>query len=174
MSSRGLPTLVFDVRARRLERRIALAGVVLALAVPALVTDNIGVTAALIGSSLAVSAVAAGFWYFGWIGGRAESLASLAWKSDGTWLLTDRGGRVHEAVLRTDTRVLNARFLWLRWDTPLPFSGWTRRVSLLLGMGDVPATDFRRLQVRLRLDRPGADRPEWAKAVSEKRVTPVQ
>ena len=81
---------------------------------------------------------------------------------------------MQEAVLRADTRVLNARLLWLRWDMPLPVSGRTRRVSLLLGMGDVPAADFRRLQVRLRLDRPRADRPEWAKAVSEKRVTPIQ
>lgn len=90
----------------------------------------------------AVTLVGAGFRLIGWFGGSA-GLTRIACQPDGRWALTDGSGRTMDAELAAGSRITSFA-LWLEWR------GRVGRPLLLLP-GDVPAEDFRRLVVRLRL-----------------------
>jgi hypothetical protein len=140
MSSTGSPTLTVDVAARHGERRIVLATLLIApLAVLQLELRGLVLAVVLI---LALTAIVGGFRAINWLGD-ARRLTRIVCQSDGSWLLYEAGGRVTETDLTNATR-FSTHALWLCW------SGRRLRPLLLL-RGDLPAADFRRLRVRLRV-----------------------
>ena len=154
MSSHGFPTLRLDVRGRRTEMRCAAILGLLSSAAPMLVAGNIGWWWAAGIALMTSAAVLTAFRQAGWMAGD-DTLLAVTWRSDGGWLLCDARGRNFEAVLGPDSR-MSPKAVWLRWDVlPATLTGrGTRRTRiLLLCPGDVPAGDFRRLLVRLRVDR---------------------
>jgi hypothetical protein len=165
---------MYDLAARRGEKACAITLTILAALTPMLVTGwTKGMAAAAVGFLL-LCALGAGFWCAGWLGG-PRSLIQAVWRSDGTWSLTSRDGRRYEASLRPETRMSPA-LIWLRWNAELPLPPIVGRVarkprqfrkSLLLIPGDLPAADFRRLLVRLRLDQ-----SECAPNVEQANLTP--
>lgn len=146
MSSPGLPTLELDVRPRRAEPCLASLAICIAGAAPWLAGHGwkhlllavVAMTGCIVGLRLA-----------GWLGG-LRRIDRIAWRADGTWQLTDAGGRCYEAVLRTDSRVA-ASMLWLRWDARSGAAAKRTRRSMWLTAQDVPQQQLRRLGVRLRL-----------------------
>jgi hypothetical protein len=148
MSSHGSPTLAFDLRTRRSERVCAILLIALAAVAPALAGPILDPGLRL-PCAIALSGVlTAAFRWSGWLGG-GKSLDGMVWRGDGVWLLTFQDGRQAEATLEGSTRMSPAA-VWLRWK----FEGLRPRWrSLLLIPGDLPEADFRRLLVRLRLDR---------------------
>jgi hypothetical protein len=143
MSSPDFPTLHLDVSARRTERALAL--VVLSLAVLATFLlfqqSFVRIAVAALCSTLAIGIA---FRLLGWLGG-ARQLTRVVCQPDGQWVLSDAGGRRIECELKSSSRITGSA-LWLEW------TGRTGPPLLLLN-GDVPAADFRRLVVRLRLAR---------------------
>lgn len=148
MSSHGSPTLVSDLRARCGEPACALLLIVLGSLSPTLVGPFASVGLKLGCVVVLAAALTAAFRSAGWLGG-AGSVTRLLWRGDGVWILTFQSGRQVEATLESGTRMSPAA-IWLRWKLAGP---GPRRRSLLLIPGDVPEADFRRLLVRLRLDR---------------------
>jgi hypothetical protein len=138
MSSPGLPLLPIDVAARRGERCVALATLLMvSLAIGH--WDLPGVARAG-GAAVVVLAMAYGFAALGWIGGQRR-LARIVCRPDGRWALCEAGGRVVDAEL-TDASRISPSAVWLCWNV-------RRFRPLLLVRGDIPDTDFRRLLVRL-------------------------
>jgi len=147
MSSHGSPTLDLDVRARRIERRVAIAAVVTAVMSPWLlqaVDPFVRITLSVATGAL----VAAGFWRAGWLGIK-HRLARIAWLGDGRWILQMHAGQSFEAQLDTGTR-RGSHFAWLRWRTSHFRS---QPHSMLLVQGDLRPGELRRLLVRLGTDR---------------------
>ena len=147
MSSQGSPTLDLDVRARRTERRVAIAAVVTAVLSPWLLraVDPMVLMPACLASG---ALVAAGFWRAGWLGVRYR-VARIAWLSDGRWILETQAGQSFEAQLDSGSR-RGSHFAWLRWRSS-HFS--PQRRSMLLVHGDLRPGELRRLLVRLGTDR---------------------
>lgn len=145
MSSSALPTLVIDLTARRGERRVALAGCV--LAVCSALQWNLPPGGGILVAACVLFTVAMGFRQTGWFGGR-HRLVRIACRSDGGWVLWDAGGRAIHTQLSAASRV-SAHALWLRWQAE-------NGPPLLILPGDIPATHFRRLVVRLRCEFPGS------------------
>ncbi len=156
MSSQGLPSLVFDLQSRRAQKRCAILAIILTAAVPVLLTGIPGIPLTLSISVLATLVVAAGFRHAGWLNG-PSALVGITWRADALWILTDARGRNYEAVLSPASR-MSPHAIWLRWTIQQPADSfamrtWFRSRTLLLARGDLPDADFRRLLVRLRLDR---------------------
>lgn len=140
MSSPGLPTLTIDVSARRGERRIVVATL---LIVPfALWQWSLPDAAVAIAGALFVVAIACGFVAAGWVVGRRR-LARIVCQADGRWALYEASGRVIDAELTAATRT-SSHAVWLCWTE-------RRFAPLLLLRGDIPNDEFRRLLVRLRV-----------------------
>lgn len=140
MSSHGLPTLFLDIRGRRAERAVAASMLVLACCASTQLPLPGAVLAAVVPA--AATLVGLGFLFSGWLGGPGR-LTRIACQPDGRWMLSDGAGRTVEAELAPGSRITPFA-LWLEWQ------GRAGRPLLLLP-GDVPATDFRQLVVRLRL-----------------------
>jgi hypothetical protein len=143
MSSPDFPTLHLDVSARRTERALALVVLSLAVLATFLLFQQSFVTIA-IAALCSTLTIGIAFRRFGWLGG-ARRLTRVVCQPDGQWVLSDVGGRRIECELKSSSRI-TARALWLEW------TGGGGPPLLLLA-GDVPAADFRRLVVRLRLGR---------------------
>jgi hypothetical protein len=141
VSSQNSPTLELDVRARRWEPRIAAITLLLAAASPwALGGISFWVMAA--GSTIFTVVVWWGLRRACWLGG-ARRIERVVWLPDGHWVLVDGQGRSRDGMLRADSRT-GGQIVWLRWN-----ADGIR--SMLLASGDVPATELRRLVVRLRV-----------------------
>lgn len=134
-----------------------MALILLAALAPLLAGQVVDVSFRSAGALVSGLGVAWGFYRAGWLGGHS-SIHRMIWSGDGVWLLALRDGRQCEGRLRSDTRMSPAA-IWLRWTiepAPLvdaPMAGTARSRTLLLVPGDLPAGDFRRLLVRLRVDR---------------------
>jgi hypothetical protein len=147
MSSPDFPTLHLDVSARRAERALAVAVLTLAaLATFLLFQQSFATiaTAALCGTL----AIGFAFRLLGWLGG-PRRLTRVVCQPDGQWVLSDTSGRRIECELKPSSRI-TTRALWLEWTGRLG-------PPLLLMAGDLPAADFRRLVMRLRLGRLGPE-----------------
>jgi hypothetical protein len=142
MSSTGLPTLTIDVTTRRGERFIA--GVVLLLVITAVLQLQHPVATLALIAACALMSVAGGCMMLGWIGGDRR-IARIVCQPDGRWVLCEASGRTVEHQLSGASRASN-HAVWLQWQ------GTISRPLLLLS-GDIPAADFRRLVMRLRLTR---------------------
>ncbi|MFL6616992.1 MAG: hypothetical protein ACJ8MH_00235 [Povalibacter sp.] len=156
MSSPDSPTLALDLRDRRADSRCGLLVSMLAGLAPFLYLKFFPLTILLV-CSLALFAVCGmGFRRADWFGSR--KLARITWQPDGCWVLTDARGENYKAVLSPSSR-MSPFALWLRWSlveetAPSEKRAFTRRgPTLLLGRTDLAVTDFRRLLVRLRMDR---------------------
>ena len=134
MSSPGLPTLTIDVAARRTERRLVVATL---LIVPFAMWQS-GLPSAGV---LVTFVIACGFVALGWVGGRSR-IARIVCRPDGRWSLCEASGRVIDADLSMASRA-SPHAVWLRWHAS--------RRALLLVRGDIPDNEFRRLLVRLRV-----------------------
>ena len=144
--------LTIDVRARRAERALGVLALLGLVGAGMLLLPSFSVLSAA-SFALVSAAVIAGLWLHGWLGG-ARRLARIACLPNGHWQLRDARHTDAFARLRADSRV-SAHCLWLRWNAE---SAWPRRASMLLIYGDLPAADWRRLTVRLRLQNP-VDQP---------------
>jgi hypothetical protein len=140
MSSTGFPTLTIDVGARRGDRLVA-AAVLLLVVAAILQLERRPSTIALV-LLCAIVSIAGTFLMIGWIAGKRR-VARIVCQSDGRWLLGEAGGRTSERELSGVSRV-SAHAIWLQWQGEL-------MRPLLLLPGDIPEADFRRLVVRLRL-----------------------
>jgi hypothetical protein len=129
---------------RRAERRVA--WFVLAAAAGAVALLGPASWTELLVSSAGVAAIGGGFWRAGWIGSR-HRIAAVHWLADGRWLLADRHENTLPSELSADTR-LAGEILWLRWKS-LDAAGGSKRHSMLLTPGDLPAGQLRALRVRL-------------------------
>jgi hypothetical protein len=98
--------------------------------------------AAILGAAVMVGA---GLSHAGWLGG-GRRIQRLTWLDGGGWLLTDAAGRNYTGRLRGNARVAG-RWIWLSWTLGKAHPGR----HMLLGPGDIPAPDLRRLAVRLRI-----------------------
>ena len=155
MSSTSSPTLLLDLRKRRWEARIAVALSAVAAAAPFLLVQGIGLQLAA-GASLTILATCLfGFVRARWLG--KQRLVSAAWQSDSSWLLTDASGRTYVASLSASSR-MSPFAVWLHWRLEDPQSQPSARfaprsLAMLLLRPDLAGSDFRRLLVRLRMDR---------------------
>ena len=140
MSSPGFPTLNLDVSGRRAERTLGIAILIAACAALSVLDQPLVLIAS--GMLCTTLAIAGGFRLIGWMGG-AGRITRIACQPDGHWLLSDGRGQVSDCVLSGASRVTPAA-IWLLW------AGRSNRPLLLLP-GDIPAEDFRRLVVCLRL-----------------------
>ncbi len=139
MSSPDLPILTIDVAARRGERLIVAATL---LILPFAVVQWASASAALAGiGALVMLVIAYGFVALGWIGGPSR-LVRIACRPDGRWSLCDAAGRRVDANLTAASRT-SPHALWLCWDS--------LRRPLLLVRGDIADDEFRQLLVRLRV-----------------------
>lgn len=172
MSSHGSPTLVLELRSLQGQRLVALTFMALAGLAPLLLfpTSAYPIFVVLL-AILGPSVLAAGFRRAGWLGG-ARSVTRAIWRGDGTWQLIDAAGRKVEARLSPASR-MSPVAVWLRWSVEpsvaavgrFCVSGGRARTVLLLPR-DLPDPDFRRLLVRLRLDRSECAAPSPAQANS--------
>jgi hypothetical protein len=157
MLSRGLPTLDLDVRSRRIESLAAWLTLALGAVAPLLLQVDLWMRAVLI--VLSASVIAIGFRQAGWWG--PYRLLRIVWLSDGRWMLSRRDGPPVEVRLLPDSRRAPA-CVWLRWQreqSPVSFGSASRharsgfglpsRYAMLLGNGDLPAAEWRRLRMRL-------------------------
>ena len=110
---------------------------------------------------LGSSVLATEFHRAGRLGG-TRSVFRAVWRSDGTWQLTRGSGRESEARLLPASR-MSPVAIWLRWSVE---PGGPRTRTMLLLPCDLPGPDFRRLLVRLRLDRSECAAPTAAQANS--------
>ena len=108
------------------------------------------------GSSLALAVCAVGFYRADWMGG--SKLVRITWQAEGSWALTATDGTTYIASLSPSSR-MSPFAVWLQWtlvDDPRNSAKpcvLGRSPAVLLGRGDITANDFRRLLVRLRMDR---------------------
>jgi hypothetical protein len=140
MSSTGFPTLTIDVTARRGERFVAASVLLLVLAAVFQLQRPVA-TLALIAACAFIS-IGGGFLMLGWIAGDRR-IARIVCQPDGGWVLCGTDGRAMERELAGTSRV-SSHAVWLQWQG-------VSSPPLLLLPGDIPAADFRRLVVRLRL-----------------------
>jgi len=145
MSSQGSPTLILELPRLRSECLLGVALIVLAVAAPLLLIDDMTGLAIV---ALVAVLLTASFRRAGWLGG-PHALIRTTWRSDGVWRLTRSGGEECDAQLLPSSR-MSPVAIWLRWESDDPS---IRGRALLVLARDVPAGDFRRLLVRLRLDR---------------------
>ena len=96
----------------------------------------------IVGSAAVLAATFAGFVVLGWVGGRRR-LTRIACQPDGRWSLCEAGGQTRLAELAASSRI-SSQGVWLAWNG-------RRHKPLLLLKSDLPASDFRRLLVRLRV-----------------------
>ena len=155
MSSPSSPTLSLDLRERRWDARVAIAASFAAATAPWLLVRVVGWPAVACSSLLILVICVVGFHRANWLG--PKRLVRAVWQSDGCWLLTETSGRTYMAMLAASTR-MSPFAIWLRWESQDSFDAaeWMRRgqvATLLLFRGDLPTSDFRRLLVRLRMDR---------------------
>jgi hypothetical protein len=158
MSSHGSPTLVLELRQARTQGVVALSLLIFISLAPLLVLGTVNPFLVLPVHLAVVAVLAITFRMAGWLGG-AGSLSRVIWRSDGVWRLIEAGGGEFEGRLRATSR-MSPVAIWLQW-APLPasptdrpgFRPWRRTRTLLLLPRDLPDADFRRLLVRLRLDR---------------------
>lgn len=168
MSSHGSPTLVLELRQMRGQRLAAISLMALAGLAPLLILGSVGLALAVLLVALGLSVLAMGFRRAGWLGG-TRSVVRAIWRSDGTWQLTMASNAEVEARLLPASR-MSPVAIWLRWSiepAPAPGSMHSPRTrTLLLLPGDLSRPDFRRLLVRLRLDRSECAAPTAAQANS--------
>jgi hypothetical protein len=156
MSLQSSPTLVLELRQRRWDRRCAIALLCAVAIAPLALVGSVSWALLLGGSVLALAACAVGFYRADWMG--PCKLVRVTWQAEGSWALTDTDGNTHIASLRPSSR-MSPFAVWLIWtpvDDPRNSTtscGFGRSPSVLIGRGDIPANDFRRLLVRLRMDR---------------------
>lgn len=150
MSSPSSPPLNLDVAYRPAEAWIARAGLALAMLGPCFVLASHPLPTRAVVSTVLGVIVALGLLKCGWVGASANRIVSLAWLSDGCWLVRHRDGRTRECELCLNSRVL-AGWVWLRLR---PVDAPRRVYSLLLLTPRVAPDSLRRLIVRLRLDVP--------------------
>ncbi len=155
MSSNGSPILTFDFRRQRAQPAVALILILLAALGPFLMGSAID---AGLRSACALLMAVGAAWAFriaGWLGGPL-AVSSIVWDRDGMWRLMLRDGRQCEGHLRADTRMSPAA-IWLVWAIEAESGPAKPRMprsrTLLVSPRDLPAGDFRRLLVRLRVDR---------------------
>lgn len=158
MSSRGLPTLDFDLRQRRADRLCAGLLSSLALMAPWLAAGSFGYPAALALSLMSGLCTLLAFHRAGWRGVRF-SVVRITWRSDGCWVLTDASGVSVEVALSSESR-MSPVAVWLRWRPLDRTMGSLTQRALLLTPMDVPVGDFRRLLIRLRMDQSASDQSE--------------
>jgi hypothetical protein len=161
MSSTSSPTLTLDVRSRHTERAAACCAIVAGASAPALVGGIGPLPVTALGACLGLL-LWLGFRRLGWLGAK-NRLIRLAWRADGSWLLTDGSHRAVETRLRGDARV-GRNWVWLRWDTTAPTL--LRLRTMLLTRADLGAPELRRLIVRLRLEGDGRHSPAPAGLLS--------
>jgi hypothetical protein len=158
MSSHGSHTLVIELRQARSQRVVALSLLILVGLAPFLVIGTVSPFLVIPVHLAVVAVLAVTFRMVGWLGG-AGSLSRVVWRNDGVWRLIETGGGEFEGRLRATSR-MSPVAIWLQW-APEPASptdrpgyrSWRRTRTLLLLPRDLPDADFRRLLVRLRLDR---------------------
>jgi hypothetical protein len=156
MSLPSSPTLVLELRQRRWDRRCAVFLMGAVLVAPWLLAQSISWGLLLGGSWLVFATCRFGFYRADWIGPR--KLVRMTWQADGSWALTDTHGNTYIASLHASSR-MSPFAVWLRWtlvDDPRSSSQLSvlgRSPSVLIGRNDISASDFRRLLVRLRMDR---------------------
>ena len=156
MSLPSSPTLVLELRQRRWDRRCAVFLMGAVLVAPWLLAQSISWGLLLGGSWLVFATCCFGFYRADWIGPR--KLVRTTWQADGGWALTDTHGNTYIASLHASSR-MSPFAVWLRWtlvDDPRSSSQLSvlgRSPSVLIGRNDISASDFRRLLVRLRMDR---------------------
>lgn len=158
MSSHGSPTLVLELRQARSQRAVALSFLILVGLAPFLAFRSVNPFLVISAAFAVLAVLAITFRTAGWLGG-AGSLSRVVWRSDGVWRLIEAGGGAFEGRLLPTSR-MSPVAIWLQWG-PEPASptdrpryrSWGRTRTLLLLPRDLPDTDFRRLLVRLRLDR---------------------
>ena len=155
MSSPSSPLLSLDLRERCWDARVAVAISLAAAAAPLVLTRIVGWPVVACASFVIPALCALGFRRANWCG--PKRIVSAAWQSDGCWLLTETSGQTYMATLAASSR-MSPFAIWLRWESQDSFDAaeWMRRgqvATLLLFRGDLPTSDFRRLLVRLRMDR---------------------
>lgn len=116
---------------------MTVASMLFALSLSGATVPTLGIAALL-----ALGGVLGLFYQLGWLSGRRR-LDRIVCQSDGRWLLCEAGGRTYECKLSGSSRI-TTHLAWLRWE------GRPTR-PLLLILGDVADSEFRRLIVRLRL-----------------------
>jgi hypothetical protein len=99
----------------------------------------------LLAGAACLAGIGFGLWRAGWIGS-GHRIVGLRWLADGRWLLADSRENEFAGELSAGTR-LARNALWLRWKTPRG-----RQRSMLLAPGDMPASQLRALQIRLRIE----------------------
>src|SRR4051812_48060742 len=155
MSLPSSPTLLLDLRQRRWDVRVAVAISIAAAAAPLLLLHVVTWPLLALASALIVTICAMGLHRANWMG--ARRLVRAGWQPDGYWLLSADDGRTELAVLSSSSRMSPA-VIWLHWtlqnsNESAHSSLSAHPNSLLLFRGDLPRSDFRRLLVRLRMDR---------------------
>lgn len=159
MSSHGSPTLVLELRQARSQRAVALCFLILVGLAPFLAFRPLNPLLVIPADLAVLAALTITFRMAGWLGG-IRSLSRVIWRSDGVWRLVDASGGEIEGRLLPTSR-MSPVAIWLQWtrepasptDVRPRFRSWSRGRTLLLLPSDLPDTDFRRLLVRLRLDR---------------------
>jgi hypothetical protein len=166
MSSTSSPTLTLDVRSRHTERAVAGCAIVAGASAPLLMAPLLMAWGGLLPMAVPGACLGLilwlGFRRLGWLGAR-NRLIRLAWRADGSWLLTDSNQRAVEARLRGDARI-GRSWVWLRWDATAPTV--LRLRTMLLTRADLGAPELRRLIVRLRLEGDGRHSPGPAALLS--------
>jgi hypothetical protein len=159
MSSHGSPTLVLELRQARSQQAVALSFLILVGLAPFLVFRTVSPFLAIASDMAVLAVLAITFRMVGWLGG-VRSLSRVVWRSDGVWRLIEAGGGEFEGRLLPTSR-MSPVAIWLQWlpepasptDVRPRYRSWVRTRALLLLPCDLPDADFRRLLVRLRLDR---------------------
>ncbi len=172
MSSHDSPTLVLELRDARGQRIVALGLIALAGLASLLLFRDVSLVFLLFLAVLLLVALTFGFRRAGWLGG-TRSVVRATWRGDGSWRVTSAAGAEAEGRLLPASR-MSPVAIWLRWsiEAPTPTDArpggrpWARTRTVLLLPGDLPAADFRRLLVRLRLDRSECAAPSAAQANS--------
>ncbi|HEY6644883.1 hypothetical protein [Povalibacter sp.] len=159
MSSHGSPTLVLELRRWPSEQVLTL-GLLLAVGLAAaLLFRSMNPLVLFLACAISLAGLAGAFRSAGWLGG-AYSVTRVTWRADGVWRLTFAGGTELEGLLLPESRMSPAA-IWLRWslESPAPTDAGRRdrrcprTRTLLVVPRDLSRADFRRLLVRLRLDR---------------------
>lgn len=145
MSSPNSPPLNLELRAPRLEARIAYVAVTMAAVVPLVFLPWMaGAACGVLAAALIYSGFAGTHWVV-----PARQIARVSWLSDGRWLVEESTGTVRECELRRGSRVF-AHAAWLCLD---PSDAPRKPFHLLLtSFGLRHPSELRRLILRLRLD----------------------
>jgi hypothetical protein len=145
MSSTASPVIDLDCSPRRMQRRVSVAVLVMLMVGCTLMAAGpfaLGPTLLL--ACLCLVVIAANLWRLGWMGSRC-AVRRATWTSSGLWYILDAEGRVHEAILQPQSRILPLA-LWLHWR-----SG-SLRFQAFLFAADVPGDALRHLRTRIRFE----------------------